>query len=329
MPKTIRTRIRERLRGWRQRLRGAPAHPQWVQVEINNTCNLNCIMCPREAMTRPLRNMSMAEFEEIADKVRAAGVPRIRLFLLGEPLLHHELAPMIQYCKQIGIPSVEISTNAVLLDEAASRRLIRAGLDEIVFSLDGADAETFESIRIGANYEQVTGNIRQFFAIRQQMGVGKPNAVVQTMIMEPTMDQMQRFVDTWTPIADQVRVQAIREYHGVEELSFFHISPDDELRPCPALWSYLVILADLRVVPCCTDINGDLALGKITEGSILDFWHRNERLNDLRRRHCALRFEGLPLCHDCEFISLDVLRRKAAATAEYQSSASPPSDESL
>jgi len=271
----------------------------------------------------------MDEFVDVADKVRAAGVPRIRLFLLGEPLLHRELIPMIEYAKQIGIPSAEISTNAVLLDADHSRQLIAAGLDEIVFSLDGADAATFESIRIGANYEQVMGNIHRFFEIREQMRAEKPTGVVQPMIMEPTMDQMQRLVDIWTPVADQVRVQAIREYHGVEGLSFFHVSADDELRPCPALWSYLVILSDLRVVPCCTDINGDLALGKITEGDILDFWHHNDRLNNLRRLHCGLRFDRLALCQDCEFISLNVLGRKAAATAEYQTAAAPTSDESL
>lgn len=329
MAKSIGIRVRERLGGLRQRLRGVPAHPQWVQVEINNTCNLNCVMCPREAMNRPLRHMTLQEFHEIADKVREAGVPRIRLFLLGEPLLHRQLIPMIEYAKQIGIPSVEINTNAVLLDEAASRRLIDTGLDELVFSIDGADAATYESIRRGANYEQVAGNVRDFFQVREEMQAGKPRGVIQSILMAPTKTEMSRFVEMWQPVADELRVQAIREYYGVAGLHFTQMSPDDELRPCPALWSYLVILADLRVVPCCTDINGELALGKITDGGLLDFWHHNDRLNDLRCRHCALRFAGLPLCRQCEFISLDVLRRKAQATSAYRSATTPSSDEAL
>ena len=329
MAKSINTRIRERLRGLRRRLRGVPDRPQWVQVEINNTCNLSCVMCPREAMTRPLRTMSLAEFQEIADKVRAAGVPRLRLFLLGEPLLHRQLVPMIEYAKRLGIASVEVNTNAVLLDEAASRRLIQAGLDELIFSIDGADAETYESVRCGANYEQVAGNIRGFFRVREELQVDRPRGVIQSILMQPTSAEMSRFVEMWRPVADDLRVQAIREYHGVAGLHFTQMSADDELRPCPALWSYLVILADLRVVPCCTDINGELALGRITDGSLIDLWHRNPRLNDLRRRHCALRFADLPLCRECEFISLNVLRRKAQATAAYQGSSARPSEESL
>jgi len=236
-------------------------------------------------MTRPARHMSQEEFQEIADKVKEADVRRIRLFLLGEPLLHRELIPMIRYCKQIGIPSVEINTNAVLLDEAASEELIKAGLDELVFSLDGADAETFEAVRCGAVYEEVAANVRNFFRVREQLQEQRPLGVIQTMIMEPTHQEIARFVEMWRPVADELRIQSVREYGGIEGLSYTKRTQDDELRPCPALWSYLVILSDLTVVPCCTDINGNLALGKITEGQIPDFWLHNGRLNSLRRRH--------------------------------------------
>ena len=318
MAKSLLTRFREKVRAWRHRLRPVRARPDWVQVEINNTCNLNCIMCPREAMTRPLRHMTLKEFQDIAAKVQAAGVARIRLFLLGEPLLHRDLIPMIRHAKQIGIPSVEITTNAVLLDEVASRELIAAGLDELVISIDGADAATFEVVRRGASYDEVAANIRGFFRIRDELQTPKPRGVIQTILMEPTRDQMHQFVALWQPVTDELRVQAIREYHGVEGLSLTRISRDDELRPCPALWSYLVILADLTVTPCCTDINRELALGSIADGDIADFWLRNDKLNNLRRQHYRLDFADLPLCRSCEFISLNVMRRKAQATSQYQ-----------
>ncbi len=319
MPKSVVTRVKERLRGWRWRIRGVPPQPDWVQVEINNTCNLDCIMCPREAMTRPARHMSQEEFQDIADKVKEADVRRIRLFLLGEPLLHRELIPIIRYCKQIGIPSVEINTNAVLLDEAASEGLIKAGLDELVISLDGADAETFEAVRRGAVYEEVAENVRSFFRIREGLGKQQPRGVIQTMLMEPTRQEMAQFVELWRPVADELRIQTVREYAGLEGLSCTERTADDELRPCPTLWSYLIIFSDLTVVPCYTDINGEMALGKITEANITDFWLHNERLNSLRQHHCRLAFNDLPLCQDCEWSSLDLIKRKAAAASTYAS----------
>ena len=100
-------------------------------------------------MTRPARLMSLEEFQAIARDAVAAGIPRLRLFLLGEPLLHPDLPEMIRFAKSIGVPSVEINTNAVALTPELSRELLATGLDEVVFSLDGSDAAGYEAIRVG------------------------------------------------------------------------------------------------------------------------------------------------------------------------------------
>ena len=315
-PRPWPVRWRERLRSLRQRWRGVPAAPQWLQVEINNTCNLACVMCPRAALRRPPRLMSLEEFHDLARGALAAGIPRLRLFLLGEPLLHPDLMEMIRCAKTLGVPSVEINTNAVALTPDRSRELLASGLDEIVFSLDGADATTYEEIRRGGDYEQVVANLEAFFRLREEHGGGRPRAIIQTILMTSTATQMDRFVARWHRVADTVRVQAIREYQGVEGLSPFGAPARGELRPCPALWSYLVVLSDLRLVPCCSDINGELALGDVREAPLTTWW-RHPRLQALRRAHLALDFSAFPLCADCEFTSLELLRDKARATSEW------------
>lgn len=305
------------MRCLRRRLRGVPAVPDWLQVEINNSCNLACVMCPRAAMRRPVRLMTLEEFQPIAAAAGSAGIRRLRLFLLGEPLLHPDLLEMVRFAKTAGLPSVEINTNAVALSPELSRSLMAAGLDEIVFSLDGVDAESYESIRLGASYEQVVENIETFLRLREEAGTKRPRAIVQTILMRPTQRGMQQFVERWQGRADLVRVQAVREYHGIEGLSVCSRGEFGELRPCPALWSYLVVLSNLQVVPCCTDINGDMALGDVRERPLLDIWRHHPRLQALRRAHLALDFSAYPLCAGCEFISLDVLRQKARATCEW------------
>jgi radical SAM protein with 4Fe4S-binding SPASM domain len=261
--------------------------------------------------------MSLEEFQEIARSAAAAGIPRLRLFLLGEPLLHPDLPEMVRYAKRLGVPSLEINTNAMALTAERSRELTEAGLDEVVFSLDGADALTYEEIRRGGNYEQVVENITAFFRMRGESGKGRPRGIVQTILMNPTEAQMARFLACWRPLADEVRVQAVREYQGIENVSLFDRQAGDELRPCPALWSYLVVLSDLRVVPCCADINGDLALGDVREAPLREWW-QHPRLNALRRAHLALRFSQFPLCATCESLSLNLLRKKAKAASHWE-----------
>lgn len=312
--------LRERARAMRRRMAGVPAAPAWVQVEINNTCNLRCIMCPREAMTRKTRHMTLDEFRDAAAKCAAAGVPRLRLFLLGEPLLHPDLGAMIRHAKQLGIPSVEINTNAALLDDERGEALLDAGLDEIVFSLDGTDAEAYEAIRVGARFDEVMGNVERFCRRRTERGLQVPRTVVQTIVMERTRDQIPQFRERWEAVADRVEAQCIREYHGVEGVRTTQLLPGDERRPCPALWDYLVILADLRVVPCCVDINGDMSLGSIADTDINALWHSNERLNRLRAQHLRYDYRGLPLCDGCEFTNYDLIARKEQEARRIEAS---------
>jgi MoaA/NifB/PqqE/SkfB family radical SAM enzyme len=318
MPKPLLTRVREVVHSLRQRARGLPSAPDWVQVEINNTCNLRCVMCPRDAMSRPPHHMTLDQFRDIADKCRAAGVPRLRLFFMGEPLLHPDLIEMIRYAKAIGTPSVEFNTNAALLDEAKADALLDSGLDEIVFSLDGTDAPTYEAIRVGGHFDEVMARVESFCRLRNERGLTRPRTTVQTIVMDGTRDQITDFRARWEPVADAVEVTCVREYHTVSGVRTTDLQPGDELRPCPALWEQLVILADLRVIPCCVDINGDMSLGSIADTDIETLWRTNQRLKDLRARHLRYDYRGYPLCKGCEFTNASVVRRKIAEARDSQ-----------
>ena len=52
------------------------------------------------------------------------------------------------------------TTNATLLNDTISKKIIDSGVDVVFFSVDGASKETFEKIRVGANFERVKENIR-------------------------------------------------------------------------------------------------------------------------------------------------------------------------
>jgi len=54
-----------------------------------------------------------------------------------------------------------IILNATLINRETALRLVESGIDLIMVSFDGASRETFESIRVGANYETVIKNIGQ------------------------------------------------------------------------------------------------------------------------------------------------------------------------
>jgi MoaA/NifB/PqqE/SkfB family radical SAM enzyme len=152
----------------------APVHVdalRKVYVEPTNACNLNCTTCVRHAWDEPEGFMEWATFEAIVDGIadavggggggaaagrHAAGT--LAFMGLGEPLLHPRFLDMVRLVKSRGLRA-EVTTNALLLDDALAGGLLAAGLDQLVVSIDGTSAEAFGRVRSGASLDQVVENV--------------------------------------------------------------------------------------------------------------------------------------------------------------------------
>lgn len=143
-------------------LKEAPRPFRLVQLETSFACTLSCIMCPwhRERtsmkyggiMPRHVWGALRPHLDQVASIDFSGG---------GEPLLQPSLAPWIGEARSHGCQTGFL-TNAVSLTPGKTDELLGAGLDWICFSLDGADKETYESIRKGADFDQVCENIAGF-----------------------------------------------------------------------------------------------------------------------------------------------------------------------
>ena len=111
-----------------------------VYIEITNICNRNCSFCP--GTIRPLRRMSLSEFDIITDRLR--GVTEYLYYhVMGEPLTHPDLPDFIRMAKEKGFKSA-ITTNGTLLP-SRGRELIDAGVYKVNISVhsfeDGEDGD--------------------------------------------------------------------------------------------------------------------------------------------------------------------------------------------
>jgi MoaA/NifB/PqqE/SkfB family radical SAM enzyme len=139
------------------------ARPRKVYVEPTNACNLACATCVRHAWDEPEGYMAWETFAAVLDGVAADGT--IAFMGLGEPLLHARFLDMVRRAKERGL-RVEVTTNALLLDEAMAAGLLDAGLDQLVVSIDGASAEAFGRVRSGASLGRVVENVRRLHDAR-------------------------------------------------------------------------------------------------------------------------------------------------------------------
>jgi radical SAM protein with 4Fe4S-binding SPASM domain len=282
----------------------AGAYPPVVGIEPTNNCNLDCVFCPRQEMTRQVGDMNTELFERIVDDLRGR-VEFIWLQDYGEPFLNRNIFQMIRAARARGLRT-GVSTNATVMTDRVISGILDSGLDYIIFAFDGATRETYEKVRLGANFDQVTRNIRRFLE-RKNETKAPIYVCVQCICMQQTRAEIRRFIRAWRVRGvNGVRIRQLT-YSGNDEGGGKHGSNGDGRgrfrndpgrRPCYWLWSNPHIKQDGTVVPCCQDVNGVLAIGNVREQSLGEIWN-GEKMQRLRRLHLEGRQAEIPLCRGC------------------------------
>ena len=145
-----------------------------VYVEPTTRCNLNCRTCIRNSWDDPPGEMDEETFTRVLQGLQAIDpMPNVFFGGFGEPLTHPRILDMIADVIALAKvrdprPKVELITNACLLNEATSRRLIEIGLDTLWVSLDGIRPESYEDVRLGALLPEVLHNLHRFHELRME-----------------------------------------------------------------------------------------------------------------------------------------------------------------
>ena len=79
-----------------------PPFPNNILVELNNTCNLNCIFCRHDKMKRKIRECDREFTFDLIKQAYDNGSREIGFAMMCEPLLKKDLAKYISYCKNLG-----------------------------------------------------------------------------------------------------------------------------------------------------------------------------------------------------------------------------------
>lgn len=163
-----------------------------LRVSVTDRCNLRCFYCMPAENVPFLPKPELLTYEEIVRVVQVAvslGVSNVRL-TGGEPLVRRDLPILIEKLAAIPALSLGLTTNGILLAEAA-RPLFDAGLRRINVSLDALDAQTFREITRRDGYEKVLEGIEA--AKRTGFESIKLNAVAVRGLTEDQLVPFGRF----------------------------------------------------------------------------------------------------------------------------------------
>ena len=286
-----------------------PFFPSIVYIEPTNVCNCNCVICPRQSMSRATGFMPMDLFQRIVEQVRALGPSKVRLFNFGEPLLHPKLCDMIAYCRQKDLP-VHFQTNGIHLAESVIRSLFATGLDYLGVSVNGLTPAEYEMIRPGFSFSAVRNNVRRVRAIAAEIGARvhiHVNAQILKSEKERRMKDIETYVRSWSGLADSLSVSGLSFYQGIAypiggrlqkaDLRQLPRRADSQVR-CTEPFDRLVIKWDGRVTACCADYDALFVVGDLETQRLPDIWN-SPRMNLLRTAVRERRYNAMPHCRSC------------------------------
>ena len=194
-----------------------------IQIEVTTACQLRCRFCPRTVLADSWvnANFSWELFSSLLPSLRRAGLVHLQGW--GEPLLHPRLWDMAAAIKgKHG--HVSLTTNAMLLDKAASHEACRIGVDLVAISVAGARAATNDSLRVGANFNQICANISYLCQLKPRPRV---NLVMQ--MMKPNVEELPELVTLASRLGVDEVVAPNLDYipaAEIDDLKAFTPSPD-------------------------------------------------------------------------------------------------------
>ena len=123
--------------------------PKRVTIETIYGCNATCIMCPISLPSKRKKGkMDMELFKKILNDLEPYRdkIEMMDFFGLGEPLLDPLIFKRIRIAKDMGFRGLGISTNADLLNKDKQENLLKSGVNNVIFSIDGFKKQTHESL---------------------------------------------------------------------------------------------------------------------------------------------------------------------------------------
>lgn len=279
--------------------------PLNISIEVTNHCNLNCIMCNNDKLTRPKGFMSAELYKKIIDETaKESPSSRIWLDFYGEALLAGwKLYFFIDYAKKKGLSNVCINTNGTLMKPEYAEMLIDSGVDYISLDCDGYSKQVYESIRINGNRDAFYSNVEYLIKYKEKKHA---HTIIDIKVieMEQNKHEVEKMVDYWRKRGAWTAVRRCGVWTDKSNNNIIIKDISNQSRiACGHAVGTAAISWDGIVAGCAWDYDCKMSCGKIPEESLKNIWIR--RNNEFIKLHMEHRFNELPMmCKECNNWSL-------------------------
>ncbi|MCZ9840557.1 radical SAM protein [Brachyspira hyodysenteriae] len=296
--------------------------PFVIVIEPSDKCNFKCNFCPtgdvelmKNTRGRHYGNMNFELFKKIVDDISGFknDIKALRLYEHGEPLLNPELPNMIKYAKDSKkFNHIEFTTNAFLLKNELSLKIINSGLDQICISIEGINEQQYKEIsNVSVDFNKLVNDITFFYKNRKQCKV-----YIKIFGDNLTENEKEIFYNTFYDISDQIFIE-----------SFGNIWPDFEFKSieanknrglfnqelvdkniCPFIFYNIAIHSSGEISPCCADWKREIIIGNANTDNIVDVWN-GDNLYSLQKEFLENGRTNVnnEVCKNCELVKYEAI----------------------
>jgi len=187
-----------------------------VVVETTRRCNLRCIHCAVSEENNlgnyDARDLSLEVFRKILPIFRRFK-PLVQLSGHGETFLHPNFMDMLEEVSQAGC-RVNFQTNGTILTPRNIERVVRAGVESIVISIDAANPELFQKIRRRARLDKIVENIRLLNETKKRLNRKEPTLGLEFVAMRQNIHELPDVVKMAADLgAANLQVAELKEYN--------------------------------------------------------------------------------------------------------------------
>jgi len=272
-------------------------------------------------MDRPTGLMAFETFRKVFDELADC------LFLLilwgwGEPFLNPVIYDMIAHAKQWDVRVISSTNGLAFAHGDQAERLVRSGIDSIIFAVDGISQETYEKYRQGGKLATVLTGVERVVAAKRALGSSTPLIHFRFLAMRHNEHEIPQLGAQARSLGvDALSIKTLNphdqgECHSTKAdgLEFIPTAPryqrfehDSETgvrirvkrNPCKRMWNNPLITWDGKVSPCVFDPHNTYAYGDLARQRFRDIW-RGGRIVQLRRQFRE-DYQKLGLCAECTY----------------------------
>lgn len=275
-------------------------------IEINNTCNIDCLMCKTSLSTRKKGKMPDEIFLKVLERMKNLGIRSVELHTIGDPLANPNLPFILSSLRKFDI-STALTTNGLLLKRHRDTLISHSDVIKgITFSIDGGSQTTYERIRFGGKWKDLIEavgiareSIRPIINVRTMTVVSKDNlheigkiiTTFRDLVTDVSRDMDFGLLNSLSPDVSYFNTMNLFPSQTKKNIGCKYVSG-----------SSLYILIDGRISVCCRDYDGSLVVGSLAEHSFEEV-ASSKLLQKLQHAHSGGNVSEYRLCDTCYVVN--------------------------